>query len=318
MKINKLKINRRKFVKASAATAVFTYGATQFTQVFEPAEANAAVAEKGVKLVRTACSPNCVNSCGHLVHVKNDKIVKVEPASFPDPRYNRICLKGISNAMQRTYSPDRVKYPMMRVGERGSGKWKRISWDEAYDYLAKKITQIQKKYGDGAMAWMSMTGDYGVFGQLISHRIANVMKGTILTNLGIMGDLASNIGFFPATGMLQDAHAWPDLMNSRLAIFLGCNYAETALNDIRFVWDAKENGMKLVVVDPRFSNTAAKADQWISLRPGTDGAFMLGMANVILKRNLHDGRCGQKSGPNIKPGGSACLPIRKELRQSSY
>ncbi len=287
MRINKLKMNRRTFVKTSAATVALTYSGAKFSKVFEPANAIAANDET-VKLVRTVCAPNCVNSCGHLVHVKNDKIIKVEPASFPDPRYNRICLKGISNAMQRTYSPNRVKYPMLRVGERGEGKWKQISWDEAYDYLADKIKSIQDKYGDGAMAWMSMTGCYGVFGQLISQRIANVMKGTHLTNLGIMGDLASNIGFLPATGMLQDAHPWPDLMNSKLNILFGCNYAETALNDIRFVWDAMENGMKLIVVDPRFSHTAAKADQWIALRPGTDGAFMLGMMNVILKENLHD------------------------------
>ncbi|MGS0745280.1 molybdopterin-dependent oxidoreductase [Syntrophomonas erecta subsp. sporosyntropha] len=289
MEDNKLKMNRRTFVKASAATAAVTYGACQFSQVFEPAQAKAAAStEEGVKLVRTTCAPNCVNSCGHLVHVKDGRIVKVEPAEFPDPRYNRICLKGISNAMQKTYSPDRVKYPMMRVGERGEGKWKRVSWDEAYDYIAEKIKSIQKKYGDGAMSWISMTGDYGVFGQLISHRIANVMKGTILTNLGIMGDLASNVGFFPATGMLQDGHPWPDLMNSKLAIFIACNYAETALNDSRFIWDAKENGMKLIVIDPRFSNTAAKADQWVPLRPGTDAALLLGMMNVILNKNLHD------------------------------
>lgn len=284
----KLTLSRRSFIKASAATAAMTYGATHFSRVFKPVEAVAADAEEGVKQVRTVCAPNCVNSCAHLVSVKDDRIIKVEPGEFPDPRYNRICLKGISNAMQRTYSPDRVKYPMMRAGERGEGKWKQISWDEAYDYLAEKISGIQKKYGDGAMAWMSMTGDYGIFGQVISRRISNVMKGTQLTNLGIMGDLACNVAWVPMTGMLQDAHPWTDLVNSKLAILFACNYAETSLNDTRFIWDAKEKGMKLIVVDPRFSNTAAKADQWVCLRPGTDGALLLGMMNVIISKNLHD------------------------------
>ena len=156
-----MKMTRRSFIKACAATAALSYSASQFSSVFEPARPAAAADDitKGVKLVRTVCAPNCTNSCGQLVHVKDGRIVKVEPAEFPDPRYNRICLKGISNALQRTYSPDRVKYPMLRVGERGEGKWKRISWDEAYDYLAKKIKEIQTKYGDGAMAWMSMPGD---------------------------------------------------------------------------------------------------------------------------------------------------------------
>lgn len=281
-------ITRRTFIKGSTVTGALVYSSSKFTSVFKPIAANAATEKEGVKLVRTVCAPNCVNSCGHLVHVKNDRIIKVEPAEFPDPDFNRICLKGISNAMQKTYSPDRVKYPMVRVGERGEGKWKQLSWEEAFTQIADKITKMQKEHGDGAMSFINMTGDYGVFGQLISQKIANVMKGTILTNLGIMGDLASNIAFVPATGMLQEAHPWKDLMNSKLLILFGCNYAETALNDIRFVWNAKENGTKIIVIDPRFSNTAAKANQWVNLRPGTDGALILGMMNVILEKGLHD------------------------------
>lgn len=312
---NKLKMNRRNFVKASAATAALTYGATHFSRVFEPAPANAAALDGEIKKIRTVCAPNCVNSCSHLVSVKDGRIVRVEPGAFPDPRYDRICLKGISNAMQRTYSPDRVKYPMMRVGERGEGKWKRISWEEAYSFLETKIREIQSKYGDGAMAWMCMTGDYGVFGQMIARRISNVMKGTQLSHLGIMGDLASNVGFLPATGMLQDAHPWPDLMNSNLAILFACNYAETSLNDTRFIWDAKENGMKLIVIDPRFSNTAAKADQWVALRPGTDAALQLGMMNVILSKNLQDQAflTENTTGPYLVRGDNGKLLRQKDI-----
>jgi molybdopterin-containing oxidoreductase family molybdopterin binding subunit len=167
------------------------------------------------KVVRTVCSPNCTCSCGINVFVKDEKILKVEPADFPDNRYRRICLKGIANALQRVYHPDRIKYPMRRKGERGEGRWERISWDEAFDYLAEKLTGISMKYGPEANSWMSMTGNYGIIAMTVSMRIANCLGGTFFTNMGIMGDLAANMGFFPTLGVQQEAHEWTEMIGSK-------------------------------------------------------------------------------------------------------
>lgn len=281
------KITRREFVKISSTAAAITAAGQIGWKFFNYAPAQAA-ADPDVKVVRTVCAPNCVNSCAHNVFVKDEKIIRVEPGEFPDPEYRRICLKGISNAMQRTYHPDRVKYPMRRVGERGEDKWEQISWDQALDEISGKLTQIADKYGPEANSWMGMTGNYGINAQLIAQRAANTFGGTNLTNLGIMGDLAANIAFIPMLAVLQEGNSWKHMKGSRMLLFFGCNYAETSLNDWHFVMDALEAGTKLVVVDPRFTRTAAKADWWIPIRPGTDSALILGMLNVIIKEGLQD------------------------------
>lgn len=240
------------------------------------------------KVVRTVCAPNCVGSCGINAYVKDDTIVKVEPAEFPDNAYHRICLRGVSNAMQRVYSPDRVKYPMKRAGERGSGDFERISWEEAIDLIYEKMQYNIDTYGPTANSFLGMTGNYGVFPQIMNSLLAMTYDGTAFTNFGIMGDNACNMGFLPPLGVQQDASAWEDMIGSKAIIMFGCNYAETNMQEMHFVFDAQEAGSKLVVVDPRFSRTAAKADQWIPIRPGTDAAMVLGMMNHIVANKKYD------------------------------
>lgn len=279
-------LSRRSFLKVSTISAL-TLALPQTKSVFHPASTEAAE-DTDVKVVRTVCAPNCVGSCAINAYVKDNKIIKVEPGEFPDPSYKRICLKGISNAMQRVYNPDRVKYPMKRVGERGEEKWERVSWDEALNSIAKKLTEVKDRYGAKACSWMGMTGNYGINSQEIAARMANSFGGTQLGNLGIMGDLATNLAYIPTLGVLQEGNDWHDYKKSRLILFFGCNIAETTPNDIHFIFDAQEAGAKLVVIDPRFSRTAAKADWWIPIRPGTDGALAMSMMYVIVKENLQN------------------------------
>jgi molybdopterin-containing oxidoreductase family molybdopterin binding subunit len=106
------------------------------------------VADKDkVKLVRTVCPAHCgIDACGILAHVESGRVVKVEPAEFPDPKYRRICLRGLSS-IEITYHPDRLKYPLKRTGERGSGEFERISWDEALDTIAQKFKDIAAEHG---------------------------------------------------------------------------------------------------------------------------------------------------------------------------
>lgn len=240
------------------------------------------------KIARSVCAPNCVGSCGINAYVKDDTIVKIEPAEFPDNRYRRMCLRGVSNAMQRVYSPDRIKYPMKRVGERGSGEFERISWEAAIDLIHEKMQKNIDTYGPTANAFLGMTGNYGVFPQIIDGLLASTYDATQFTNFGIMGDNGCNMGFLPPLGVQQDSSSWEDLIGSKAIIMFGCNYAETNMQEMHFIFDAQESGSKLVVVDPRFSRTAAKADWWIPLRPGTDAALVMGMMSYIVAQEKHD------------------------------
>ena len=290
------RFDRRQFLKLSAGAALTGATATVLASCGKPQEApqeeTPAPDEQGGatstgqpdydKIVRTVCAPNCVGSCGINTYVKDDVIVKVEPADFPDEAYHRICLRGVSNAMQRVYSADRVKYPMKRVGERGSGEFERISWEEAIDLIYEAMQKNIDEYGPTANAFIGMTGNYGVYSQVINGMLAATYGGTQLTNFGIMGDNACNMGFLPILAVQQDASSWEDMQGSKSIIMFGCNYAETNMQEMHFVFDAQEGGSTLVVVDPRFSRTASKADWWIPVRPGTDAALVLGMMNHIV------------------------------------
>jgi molybdopterin-containing oxidoreductase family molybdopterin binding subunit len=239
-------------------------------------------------IVRTVCSPNCSGTCGVNAHVRNGRILKIEPADFPDPRYRRICLKGISMAMQRVHAPDRLTYPLRRVGPRGSGRFERIGWDEAFDHVAGKLGDIAHRHGPRACAWTTMTGNYGLRATTAPNRVANSLQGTWFSYLGLMGDAGCGMGYLPTLGVFSTSNEWADLPGCRLVLIFARNVADTAHSEMHFLFSALDAGAKLCVIDPRFSRTAAKADQWISPRPGTDTALILGMIHEIVSAGLYD------------------------------
>ncbi|EHJ59236.1 hypothetical protein NSU_3568 [Novosphingobium pentaromativorans US6-1] len=254
-----------------------------------PPRSDAEIEEPGIdRIVRTVCAPNCSGTCGVKAFVRDDRIVKLEPASYPDPRYERICLKGIAMATQRLHGPDRLSQPMIRAGARGEGKWREVSWEEAYAFLAEKLERIAAQYGPSANSWMSMTGNYSIKSSLAPMRIANQLEGTTFSNMGMMGD-----GNCPATmlaflGVMSSAQRYEDHVGSKLIILVAKNVADTAHSEMHFLFEAMDAGAKLVAIDPRFSRTAAKADQWISIRPGTDTAMLMGMIAAIREGGLID------------------------------
>lgn len=282
-------VSRRNFLKLAGATTIVstTAGCTRFTDEEEALTVQQQFVEAD-EVIRTVCCPNCTGSCAIDAKIKEGVLVGIQPGEFPDPRFNRMCLKGVANALQRVYSDSRIKYPMRRTGERGSGEWEQLSWDEAMDYIVEKHKEIAEKYGPEANSWISMTGSYGAISQVIAARAANSVGGTAFTAFGIMGDNASNMGMLPSVGVQQEGHSWDDLQGSKLSLFFGCNYFETTVTDSHFVVDAKKNGCELVVIDPRFSRTASKADWWIPIRPGTDAALILAMTQYIVEKDLHD------------------------------
>ncbi|MBH5323466.1 molybdopterin-containing oxidoreductase family protein [Aurantiacibacter sediminis] len=239
------------------------------------------------KVVRTVCSPNCSGTCGVNAFVKNDRITKLEPASFPVPGFERICLKGIAMAMERLHHPDRLKYPLRRVGERGEDMWERITWEEAYADIAAKLQAAAAKHGPQTNAWLNMTGNYGFKAITSATRTANCLHGTALTNAGLMSDFAGFVEVMSSMGMPY-CNEIGDIVNAKYIMLVGRNVADTAHSEMHFIFDAMEAGAKLVVVDPRFSRTAAKADEWLSPRPGTDAALTLGMIHEIVHAGLMD------------------------------
>lgn len=245
-----------------------------------------------IKVVRTACPAHCgIDACGILAHVKGDRIIKLEPAEFPNKIDRRICLRGLSS-LDITYHPDRLKYPMKRVGERGQAKFERISWDEAYDIIIENFRNIADKYGWRSIGWVlggpgSATAKFGAY-----LRLASLTQSTRVSAWGygdaglpcgsrvIFGHQHPHFYLFGKLWMRQ----WPELL-----VVWGSNPGESIpVHIMRKIMDAKEEGTQLIVIDPRFTITASKADEFIGLKPGTDSALALGLINTIFQKGLHD------------------------------
>ena len=245
-----------------------------------------------VKKVRTACPAHCgIDCCGILAHIKGDRVIKLEPADFPDIRDKRICLRGL-NSLDITYHPDRLKYPMKRIGERGEGKFERISWDEAFNIIIEKFKKISEQYGWKSIGWVLGGPGAGTtkFGAYL--RLASLTQSTRVSAWGY-GDAGLPCGSrvifgsqFPYIYLFGKfwQRKWPDLL-----IVWGTNPGESApLQTMRKILDAKETGTQVIVIDPRFTITASKADDYLSVKPGTDSALALGLMNIIFQKKHHD------------------------------
>ncbi|MFC1945802.1 molybdopterin-dependent oxidoreductase [Chloroflexota bacterium] len=239
------------------------------------------------KVVRTACS-GCSKCCGILAYVKNGVLEKIEPAEFPERGWRHICLRGFST-VKIVNHPDRLQYPLKRVGERGEGKWQRMSWDEALDTIATQFKRIGEKYGYESIAMPSGTGGYMALTSFSLHRLISAL-GTTWVNIIGFGDSAGICGDKISYGTegFEGAQHTTAFETPSLCVMWANNAAITHAIHWRKIVKAKEAGAKLIVVDPRFSTTAAKADEYISVRPGTDTALILGMIKFIWEQGLAD------------------------------
>jgi molybdopterin-containing oxidoreductase family molybdopterin binding subunit len=241
-----------------------------------------------INKIRTACPAHCgLDACGILAHVSQGRITKLEPAEFPDPKYRRICLRGLS-AMELAYHPDRLRHPLRRVGERGEGKFERISWDEALDTIATRFREVADKYGWRGVGWVLGGPGTGTtkFGAYL--RLASLTQSTRVSTWGY-GDSALPCGSRSLLGTQVPYELLTGWDEPELIVVWGANPAEASpMRQMRRIMDLRERGTQVVVIDPRFTVTAARADDYLPVRPGTDGALALGMMHHILERGLAD------------------------------
>ncbi len=245
----------------------------------------------GTRIVQTACPmvAACLGgSCPVYAHVKGEKVVRFEPV-IP----GRFCAKG-AVWPERIHSKDRILYPLKRVGERGSGEWERVSWDEALESIAEKLKEIDNDHGHQTIAMFDRAGVAG-------QRFGQLLGSTMVSFIGAHGD--SPVGAARATGwrnwtdplgipgaqQAPGGHAMEDLaMNSNVIIFWAANTAETEQLQMKHLIAAQERGAKLITIDPIFTTTAAMSDQWIPAKVGTDAALALAMIAIIHDKAMVD------------------------------
>jgi len=178
----------------------------------------------GVNIVTTTCAYDCGGRCPLQVHVKDGVIVRVEP--MQGERVHRPCLKGRA-LRQMLYSPNRLKYPLKRVGARGEGKFERISWDEALDTVAKELIKVKEKYGNPAILYVNSGGNHGVLhDQRTGYRLLNMFGGctSCWCIVSFQGMIYASLVTY---GTRVCGNSWDDLLNSKLIILWGFNPADT-------------------------------------------------------------------------------------------
>lgn len=254
--------------------------------LLRPAESEAEkiVYEGDYAIYRNACPRNCYDTCSIKSYVKDGVLQFIEGA--PESTYTDggLCVKGYAYT-RRPYSPDRIKYPMVQDG-RGTGNWRRISWDEAMDTIAKKLVEINEK--DDSMLGLGLTKYSGNFG------ITNYVVEGMMTSLGYTTRLVGT-PCWPAGIDAQNydlGDMWcndpEDMVNSSYIILWGANPAWNSVHSLKYIFAAQERGAKVVCIDPVFTQTAAKADVYWEVKTSMDGALALGMAKHILDRELFD------------------------------
>ncbi|EEC5244850.1 dimethyl sulfoxide reductase subunit A [Salmonella enterica subsp. enterica] len=296
-------VSRRTLVK-SAALGSLALAAGGVSLPFGMRTAAAAVQQamrnEEDKIVWGACSVNCGSRCALRLHVKDNEVWWVETDNTGDDVYGnhqvRACLRGRS-IRRRINHPDRLNYPMKRVGRRGEGKFERISWQEALDTISASLKKTVETYSNEAVYIHYSSGIVG--GNITRSspaaspvkRLMNCYGGS-LNQYGSYSTAQISCAM-PYTYGSNDGNSTSDIENSKLVVMFGNNPAETRMSGGGITWfleQARErSNARMIVIDPRYTDTAAgREDEWIPIRPGTDAALVAGIAWVLINENLVD------------------------------
>jgi anaerobic dimethyl sulfoxide reductase subunit A len=245
-----------------------------------------------VKIVRATSTFDCGGRCPLKLHVKDNRIIRVEGDDIPDTDAQlRTCLR--CRAYRKyIHHPNRLMYPQKRVGEKGEGKFDRISWDEALDTLVGQLTRVKETYGNEGI-FLATGGAYlaGLHNGGFAAARLLAQFGGYVTHYGNISSEGAVWASLTQYGSVMVGNSRDDLLNSKLIILWGWDPARmiSGTNTMYHLIKAKENGARIIAVDPRYHDTAVTlADEWIPIRPSTDTAVMAAMANVMIKENLHD------------------------------
>lgn len=274
-------ISRRDFLKLGAAGAgALALGSMLPPKVAQAARANGQLDAGGNGYVHSTCEM-CVWRCGLIAKVVDGRVVKLDGNPEHPHSRGKLCPRGQSGLMN-TYDPDRVLTPLVRMGKRGEGLFRKASWDEALDIVAANMLKIKDKYGPEAMVFSS------------THNLSQVQFENLLyafgsPNYGTQRSLCFNAmitAFLLTYGIEEPSRKYDDV---EFILMVGRNMMEAiSTSETGELAHAIDRGAKLVYLDPRYTKTASKATEWIPIRPGTDSAFLLAMINVIVSNELAD------------------------------
>lgn len=293
------KMQRRTFLKWSGALGVpAVLGGIGVSQLVEREEkespAVSTESDSPETIISTCSINNCGGRCVIKAHVKDGTVVRISTDTNEDsltaPQM-RACIRG-RGYRKMLYHPDRLKYPMKRVGKRGEGKFERITWEEAIETIANETKRIGKEFGPESRYVNYASGQsWGIFGGKTMARRLLAMDGGYLNSRNDYSSGAGNVATPFTYGTNDSGSSFDSLIHSKYIILWGQNPAEMINSTpyMSYIREAKNRGAKIIVIDPRYTDTAIGfADEWIPILPTTDNAMMDAMAYVMISENLHD------------------------------
>ena len=258
-----------------------TQGTLERTEEIVVMENRNASEEAGVEIKRTCCGIcNQYSHCGIEAYVKDGRIIRAEGDAENPHSKGKLCPRG-AGIRQYVYNKERILHPLRRVGEKGSGEFEQISWEEAYKTIAEKLNGYKAEYGPESVAFFA---GFSKWFRPVLLRLASSFGSPNYMTEGSCCQEAHKMAWWLVFGGI----AGPDLENAELALIWSRNPFFSTMDNNRNHYDLMEKGKPYIVVDPRKTSFTQKALLHLQLRPGTDGALALGMANVIIQEQLFD------------------------------
>lgn len=287
---SELPFGRRSFLKGSAAAlGLLATGSAVGCAPKQALVEEVASSKLGPDEVvyQGVCRGGCVGNCPMNVHVREGKIVKTSMIPREESNLERVCQRGLSQP-QRVYGRERLQYPMRRVGERGSGEWEQLEWDEAIQYICEKWNGYREQYGDSSIASVAGSADRGIEASYHS-RLFGLMGSTTFDNCYDQAYLYNRAVLYGAASKMGPVLNGHKVMRDAKYLFIwGANPTEADTVVWVYMKEAIDRGVKLVVIDPNYTIAASKADVWVPLKPATDAALAMAMINVMVSEGLHD------------------------------
>ena len=234
-----------------------------------------------MKTVVTACTRDCTGACSIIANAEDGKVIKLRGNKEHDVTAGFLCKNTSHYLKTYFYSPNRVLHPLLKE----NGEWKKISWNEALDIAASKISQVIGEYGSSAILYYQGFGARTAL-QAMNRRFFNLLGGvttTYGTVCGGIGHSAMELDFG-----VKISHDPLDHLNSNLIIVWGRNLAATDVHLWRILRKTKRNGIKIIVIDPVKTKTAKQADEFIQPAPGSDIYLAMALAKIVLETNNVD------------------------------